>query len=191
MAQILTAVAAGFDADGLRLFLLDGWGALRAWVIDGYEKAPALMAGLAALALVPPLAIAGYLYHRVATARRRARPQPEPIHTIAASAMGLGWPHEAWITIDGVAPVRRAVPREMLSFGREEDNDIRLDDASVHRHHAVLHRTPESHFIIRDLSGNGGNGVKVNGARVNQKALADGDRIELGKVVILFEARPA
>lgn len=191
MAQILTAVAAGLDAEALRYFLFDAWGAFRVWVIDGYAKAPALMAGLAALVLVPPLAIAGYVYHRVAWARRQTRPQPEQIHTAAASAMGLGWPHEAWITIDGVAPVRRAVPREMLSFGREEDNDITLDDATVHRHHAVLHRTPESRFIIRDLSGKGGRGVKVNGTRVRQKALKDGDRIELGAVVILFEARPA
>jgi hypothetical protein len=191
MAQILTAVAAGFDADGVRLVVIEGWNAFRLWVGDGYAKAPAFMAGLALVTMVPPLAIAGYVFHRFTLTLRRPQSEQEPIRTVAAAALGLGWPHEAWITIDGADRVRRPVPREMLSFGREEDNDIRLDDATVNCHHAVLHRTPESRFIIRDLSGRDGSGIKVNGARVSEMALMDGDRIELGAVVILFEAQPA
>jgi pSer/pThr/pTyr-binding forkhead associated (FHA) protein len=72
-----------------------------------------------------------------------------------------------------------------------EDNDLRLDHATVHRHHAVLQRTSDARFIICDLSGASGNGIKVNGSRVAQAALADGDRIEVGSVVLDFETQPA
>lgn len=68
-------------------------------------------------------------------------------------------------------------------------NDVQLADASVHRHHAVVHHADDERFIIKDLSGREGNGVKVNGQRVAEAALASGDVIEVGTVVLRFEAR--
>ena len=53
----------------------------------------------------------------------------------------------------------------------------------------MLQRTSDARFIICDLSGASGNGIKVNGSRVAQAALADGDRIEVGAVVLGFETR--
>jgi FHA domain len=188
MSQKLAAIAASFDLDGVRGLMLATVNALHAWIVDGFAREPMLMAGLTAVTLLPPLSIAGYIVSRL----RPANPAvlAEPIRTSAAASLGLGWPRDAWITIEGDAGSRRAVPRELLSIGREDDNDFRLDDASVHRHHAVLHRTPDAHFMICDLSGARGNGLKVNGERVNQVALMDGDRIEVGRMVLMFETKP-
>jgi pSer/pThr/pTyr-binding forkhead associated (FHA) protein len=78
----------------------------------------------------------------------------------------------------------------VIRIGRHEDNDIRLTDSSVHRHHAVIERTPEEAFVIIDISGKDGNGVRINGARTAQAQLADGDVIELGRAKMKFETAP-
>ena len=78
----------------------------------------------------------------------------------------------------------------MISIGRHQDNVIRLPDSTVHRYHAVIHRTEDARFVITDLSGEDGNGVRVNGARLAQAALADGDLIELGKARSTFASIP-
>jgi hypothetical protein len=180
-------------SDLLHDVAVHGAAAIERWIVDGYDRAPALMAGLAIVVMVPLVALAGAAFDRIVRARRRASLLDPPVmRTEIAAAAGLGWPCAAWLTVDGNAPqVRQAVPRELLSIGREDDNDLRLDDATVHRHHAVLHRNSEAQYLIRELSGRGGNGVKVNGRRVDEVALTDGDRIEIGAVVLRFEAQPA
>lgn len=193
MADGLIAASIGVGAGWMQSVALDAWTMFAAWVIDGYARAPALMAGLALLALVPPLALIGLTVNVVGTLAKRQSQSldVEPMRTVMASALGLGRPRQGWLVLEGTEQARRPLPREMVSFGREEDNDIRLEHATVHRHHAVLHRTPDAHFVIRDLSGPAGNGVKVNGERVAQRSLVDGDRIEIGAVAIKFEARHA
>ena len=75
-------------------------------------------------------------------------------------------------------------------IGRHGDNDIRLADWSVHRHHAVIERTPEEAFVIADLSGKDGSGLRVNGERKERAELSDGDLIELGRSRLRFENAP-
>ena len=77
---------------------------------------------------------------------------------------------------------------QTVRIGRHEDNDIRLADSSVHRYHAVIQRTPEANFVITDLSGKEGNGVRINGERMAQARLVDGDLIELGRAKLKFES---
>jgi len=60
----------------------------------------------------------------------------------------------------------------------------------VHRHHAVIERTPEAAFVIADLSGKDGSGLRVNGERKERARLADGDLIELGRSRLRFENAP-
>ncbi|MEZ5923128.1 MAG: FHA domain-containing protein [Hyphomicrobiaceae bacterium] len=74
----------------------------------------------------------------------------------------------------------------MLRIGRHEENDVRLADKTVHRHHAVLQVTGEQGYTITDLSGAEGNGVLVNSERVTQARLRHGDIIELGAVKLRF-----
>ena len=74
----------------------------------------------------------------------------------------------------------------MIRIGRHGDNDIQLASQTVHRYHAVVHVTPNQGHVITDLSGPEGNGVLVNGARVEHAALTPGDEIELGDVRMRF-----
>ncbi len=66
--------------------------------------------------------------------------------------------------------------------GRGIDNDVILTDVSVSRKHLrVLRDGPN--LVLRDLGS--GNGTTVNGQRVHQVALNEGDRIELGETVLV------
>ena len=193
MAGGLAYFAAVTNFDQLWLGITQSLGSIETWAVDGYARAPVLMAGLVLVATVPPLALAGHLARWLTSTLLHRPAPPKPMRSSVAAAASLGWPRDAWIVVDDVAASadagRRPVRREMLSFGREDDNDVCLEHATVHRHHAILHRTPEAHFIIRDLSGPRGNGVKVNGQRVSQRSLEDGDRIEIGAVRLRFEAQ--
>jgi pSer/pThr/pTyr-binding forkhead associated (FHA) protein len=65
--------------------------------------------------------------------------------------------------------------------GRDPFCDLVLDDPKCSRRHAVLEAGPNG-VLIRD---NGSaNGVYVNGKRVQQSALADGDVVRLGDAIL-------
>ncbi len=68
-------------------------------------------------------------------------------------------------------------------IGRDKGMDIRLDDSSVSREHAVLFFY-DNRFYIRDLKST--NGTLVNGKRVEQVALNYKDLIQLGKCSLRF-----
>ena len=101
------------------------------------------------------------------------------------------WSHQAWLTLQDGAAGTLALAGQMIRIGRHRDNDIRLPDTSVHRYHAVIEHTPDEEFVITDLSGKDGNGVRINGARLPRARLADGDVIELGRTRLKFESTPA
>jgi len=77
---------------------------------------------------------------------------------------------------------------EVTHIGRGLAADLRLDDISVSRRHAVLVRRSSGHRILDDRSFNG---TFVNGQRVEQFDLRNGDVIVLGRVVLRYlERRP-
>ena len=98
---------------------------------------------------------------------------------------------QAFLTADqfnrGHMPWAVPLGQDLLRIGRHQENDIQLEDKTVHRYHALLHRSPDGDFLIRDLSGTAGNGVYVNGARIEQAALRPGDLVELGAVRLRFQ----
>ncbi|NTW03571.1 MAG: DUF3662 domain-containing protein, partial [Oscillochloris sp.] len=75
------------------------------------------------------------------------------------------------------------VESTMVTLGRGLGNDIILEDARVSRHHAQL-RYKARRFWLTDL--NSTNGTFVNGARVTETALRDGDVISLGGLELAF-----
>src|SRR5262249_4214782 len=105
----------------------------------------------------------------------------------AASEMPL-WSEEAWLTVDGPGPRTLALDSRRIRIGRDEDNDVRLADATVQRYHAVIERTAEAAFVIVDVSGEKGNGILINGARQSRARLCDGDEIKLGRTCLRFES---
>jgi pSer/pThr/pTyr-binding forkhead associated (FHA) protein len=72
---------------------------------------------------------------------------------------------------------------DLVRVGRSPANDIVLDDASVSRRHALLARRGETTFVLDDRSLNG---VRVNGERVSEAALRDGDALVLGNVAVRY-----
>ena len=71
----------------------------------------------------------------------------------------------------------------VLRIGRSPASDILLDDPSVSRRHAqVVHRGGRA-VLLDDRSLNG---VFVNGARVGEAALQDGDAIAIGRVSLRY-----
>ncbi len=70
------------------------------------------------------------------------------------------------------------------SIGRHTDNDIRLANTSVHRHHAHIHVSQDGAVTIQDLGYE--NGVLVNDEKVEKTILQFGDIVELGEVRLRF-----
>ena len=91
-----------------------------------------------------------------------------------------------YLEIDSGAQ-RRVVPleAEVIHVGRGLSAEVRLDDATVSRKHAVIVRRGDDVVILDDRSMNG---IWVNGERVTEAALSDGDEILLGRVPLRFLA---
>ncbi len=71
-----------------------------------------------------------------------------------------------------------ALRREWTRIGRSLAADVRFDDPTVSRRHALIVRQPDGLRVLDDRSLNG---VFVNGERVEWSTLADGDEIVIGR----------
>lgn len=81
------------------------------------------------------------------------------------------------IVIRGRSLGRRVdLASDPVLIGRASDAGLAIDDAHISRHHARVTRVPEG-FAIEDLGSK--NGVFVNGVRVRNHLMRDGDRIQL------------
>jgi pSer/pThr/pTyr-binding forkhead associated (FHA) protein/DNA-directed RNA polymerase subunit RPC12/RpoP len=80
-----------------------------------------------------------------------------------------------------------ALTREWTRIGRSLVADVRFDDPTVSRRHALIVRHPDGVRLLDDRSLNG---VFVNGARVDGKALQDGDEIIVGRYRLSFLSVP-
>ncbi len=70
-----------------------------------------------------------------------------------------------------------------LTIGREEGNILRLNDERVSRFHAKVQIDSED-FILTDLEST--NGTRVNGTVVQIRRLRFGDRVAVGRSLLLF-----
>ncbi|MBI2570768.1 MAG: FHA domain-containing protein [Candidatus Schekmanbacteria bacterium] len=73
---------------------------------------------------------------------------------------------------------------EELAIGRDEAAEIRLDDESVSRRHALITRTP-MRLELQDLGSM--NGTTQNGAPVDRCELAEGDLLQFGSIAVQVE----
>jgi FHA domain len=71
-------------------------------------------------------------------------------------------------------------------IGREATCDLFLDDPTVSKHHADLRRTDEG-WLLTDVGSR--NGTRVNGWRIEDVVLRDGDVVRMGNVSVLFQER--
>ena len=65
----------------------------------------------------------------------------------------------------------------MITFGRAADNDVVIANDTVSNRHAVIEKLPDG-LSIRDLGST--NGTFVNGTRIKQATITEGDAVRLG-----------
>jgi predicted nucleic acid-binding Zn-ribbon protein len=80
-------------------------------------------------------------------------------------------------------PLVVALTREWTRVGRSLAADVRFDDPTVSRRHALIVRQPDGVRVLDDRSLNG---VFVNGERIEWRVLKDGDEIVVGRYRLGF-----
>lgn len=80
------------------------------------------------------------------------------------------------------------IDQDVVRAGRHPDSDLFLNDVTVSRRHAEIHR--EGHrFLIKDAGSL--NGTYVNRERVEGAELSSGDELQIGKYKLIFYTAPA
>jgi pSer/pThr/pTyr-binding forkhead associated (FHA) protein len=80
---------------------------------------------------------------------------------------------------------RFALDADVVTAGRHPDSDIFLDDITVSRRHAEVHRRADG-YIVRDAGSL--NGTYLNRERVEESPLSDGDELQIGTFKLVFLA---
>jgi hypothetical protein len=103
------------------------------------------------------------------------RPVPQAARAVLRTLTADGG--ERTIEVDGTP----------LAIGRAGDNGLVLDDGRVSRHHGRL-QARRGALVYTDLGST--NGSRVNGVRVDEIVLGQGDRLEVGGTVLVVETLP-
>ncbi|MCB1509561.1 MAG: FHA domain-containing protein [Hyphomicrobiaceae bacterium] len=188
-APLSEAVRPALLRVAMTAWALPAWNldAIAAWIRDGYRHAPALILGLGAAVSLPVLALIGLFVIR----RRPASPPPAHDDDVPKTLPASAWRQRAWIELADGSHRRVEINRNLLRIGREDDNDMQLVHASIHRYHAVIERSPDMIFSIQDLSGPDGGGVLVDGVRIERARLRGGERLDIGGVSLKFHLSAA
>ena len=140
------------------------------------------------------LGVFGIATRMVQRGRRPAdTPAPKPVSatmvyrpTAAAAATDgeAAGPVEREVAALMVDGERHPIDKRVVVLGRSQDCDIQLADPNVSRRHAEVRQEETSYWIV-DLGST--NGMEVNGRRLRQSKLEDGDTIMLGSTEVVFE----
>jgi hypothetical protein len=102
----------------------------------------------------------------------------ERTHLLTAARSAITVPGEYLAYEDAGRLLTVKLEKEWTRVGRSLAADVRFDDPTVSRRHALIVRQPDGVRVLDDRSLNG---VFVNGERVEWRALADGDEIVVGR----------
>lgn len=112
--------------------------------------------------------------------------------TSALEVAPFGGSARSGSVLDDLAPARYLVAEggaafalgdEVTHVGRGMTADVRLDDHTVSARHAIIVARSAGLRILDDRSTNG---TVVNGRRVDEAELHDGDVVVLGRVVLTY-----
>lgn len=81
---------------------------------------------------------------------------------------------------------RFVLDSDVTRLGRHPDSEISLDDITVSRRHAEVHRTEQGYAVADSGSLNG---TYVNQERVERAILRHGDELQIGKFRLVFFER--
>lgn len=101
--------------------------------------------------------------------------------TVAQAPASVQAPVLATLSFDeGLGSFSVTAPTAQI--GRHTDDDIRINDIRVSRHHARLSQTQDGRFEIHNLTADRANAnpITINGAEHEHAVLADGDKVVLG-----------
>ncbi|MCL2623901.1 MAG: FHA domain-containing protein, partial [Planctomycetaceae bacterium] len=79
--------------------------------------------------------------------------------------------------------IRHELVKRVVTIGRDSSNVLHLNDGEVSRRHAELRRMDDVDMLV-DLGSS--NGVFVNGQRVTEQRLENGDQVQIGKTLFLY-----
>jgi len=133
----------------------------------------------------------------LATGAGRGQPVPVEDRTVASVSL-YGAEEDGTVPAVSVAalvvyapdraPYRYAIARGSVNIGRSPGagNDLVIDsDGQISKRHARIELEPDGKYTLYDLSST--NGTKVNGRRIENRALHDGDEIQLGSCKLKFQ----
>jgi len=162
-----------FHAVGLLAGLLAG-----IWVAEFVQARASLPPIFAAVVVAMFIFISQLIAYSLSRARREA--PAVPVMEIPTSRVSETW---GWLKPASGFGTGFALIKDMVHIGRGVENDITLNNASISRRHAELQRLMDG-CLVRDLASR--NGVFVNGMRVQEQLLSDGDSIALGEMRFVF-----
>jgi pSer/pThr/pTyr-binding forkhead associated (FHA) protein len=114
----------------------------------------------------------------VGESERRERPA-----WVEDARAGLSEPGKYLAYEEGGRYVVVPISREWTRIGRSLAADLRFDDATVSRRHALVVTQADGVRVIDDRSLNG---IFVNGRRVEWSPLTDGDEITVGRHTLFY-----
>jgi pSer/pThr/pTyr-binding forkhead associated (FHA) protein len=77
--------------------------------------------------------------------------------------------------------------KDRTTIGRSRDSDIFLEDLAVSRLHTTIARDEHGRYILHDEGS--ANGTFVNGQRVSEHILEEGDEVQVGQTILAFARR--
>ncbi|MBU0505413.1 MAG: sigma 54-interacting transcriptional regulator [bacterium] len=89
------------------------------------------------------------------------------------------------ISKDGNRRKHELGKKKVLRLGKKTDNDIVINDKTVSRYHFEIALTDDNNYLLKDT--NSTNGTAINGMKVKEAYLSQGDLIEIGETKIEFQ----
>lgn len=77
---------------------------------------------------------------------------------------------------------------DAMTLGRDAANPIHVQDTEVSRRHAEIRELHPNEYQLTDLGSS--NGTFVNGTRIETTTIRSGDRIQVGKTLMIFTGGP-
>ena len=116
-----------------------------------------------------------------------------PIEVDEESSIDFPFPHDELEPGQALLLVKRGpnagstflIEADVTTLGRNPGSDVFLDDVTVSRSHAELHRR-DGAFFVKDAGSL--NGTYVNAEQVEETKLASGDEVQIGMFKLVFFA---
>lgn len=100
------------------------------------------------------------------------------------TSQGTGEYKLVFIEAEGPIDVNEFVVRDNVSIGRSPSNDLVLKAPKASRQHAAINKYKDQYLLI-DLKSS--NGVFVNGKKIEEHALEEGDELSIGGYKMIFK----